>query len=174
MIKQFSLILIIVASQIIGACSGEDGDPGPQGVQGPQGAQGPEGDPGLTDKQLRFALPGILANSNVAVITQGPSNLYKFNIDNFEGVDSVIYTIWSRVPDSGNKCYIELFNVTDNIAISGSLIEATSNAAPTLYQSSNLASAFPKKEITIGLRIKGENPEQTTNATFGYLYLYRD
>ena len=82
-----------------------------------------------------------------------------------------MYVVWSSVPDSGNKCTIEMVNITDNIPISGSLIEVTSNSESVLYQSGNVIDGFPKKEITVGLRIKGHNDGQVVNATSGYLFL---
>ncbi len=127
----------------------------------------------LNDKQIRFPLPSEITYTGATTITSGQDNLYKFNIDYFIGVDSVIYTIWSSVPTAGNKCSIELFDITDNQPIAGSLIEATTNSEAVLYQSSNIKSGFPHKEITIGLRIKGGIAQQTVNATSGFLYLYR-
>jgi len=127
----------------------------------------------MVDKQIRLTLPGNLSLDGSQVITEGQSNLYKFNIDDFVGIDSVIYTIWTRVPDPGNSNSIELFNITDNIGIAGSQITATSNSIPTLYQSSNIIDGFPHKEITLGLKIKGTTPGQVVNASGGYLYLYR-
>jgi len=171
--KHFYLILIILGYQIISACSGKEGDPGPQGLSGPQGIQGIKGEGGPTDKQLRFSLPSAVVFSNTPYVSGWIDNIYKFNIDNYEGIDSVIYTIWSEVPNPGNKCTIELINITDDTVISGSLIEVMANAEMTQYQSGNLVSAFPKKEITIGIRLKGQNPDQFANAVGGYLYLYR-
>jgi hypothetical protein len=128
---------------------------------------------GMVDKQIRLTLPSDISFDGSQVITQGQNNLYKFNIDDFVGIDSVIYTIWTSVPDAGNSNSIELFNITDNIGIAGSQITATSNSTPTLYQSSNIINGFPHKEITLGLKFKGTNTGQVVNATSGYLYLYR-
>jgi len=128
---------------------------------------------GMVDKQIRLTLPGNISFDGSQVITEGQNNLYKFNIDDFAGIDSVIYTIWTSVPDAGNSNSIELFNITDNIGIADSQITATSNSTPTLYQSSNIINGFPHKEITLGLKFKGTNPGQVVNATGGYLYLYR-
>jgi hypothetical protein len=168
--------LLLSTVLLISSCSGEEGDPGPQGDSGPQGIQGPKGDQGISgdaDTQLRFRLPEEIAYSNLEKISMGPSNLYKFNIDYFAHVDSIIYTVWSSVPNAGNKCSIEIFNITDNVPIAGSLIEVTSNTGSVLYQSANIVDGFPKKEITLGIRIKGNNAGEVVNATGGYLYLYR-
>jgi hypothetical protein len=125
------------------------------------------------DKQIRLVLPGTISFNGAPVITSGQNNLFKFNIDYYPGVDSVIYTIWSSVSGAGNKCSIELFNITDNIPLPGTLIEAPTNSAPVLYQSPNIKNSFPHKEIEIGLKIKGDISGQTVNAVTGFLYLYR-
>lgn len=125
------------------------------------------------DKQIRFALPPVISFNGSQAFTDQQQNIYKFNIDYFSPVDSAIYTVWSSVTGSNNKCTIELYNFTDNVPISSSLIEATSNTAPVLYQSSDIRAGFPHKEITLGLRIKGDVNGQAVNATSGYLYLYR-
>ncbi|WP_026970238.1 DUF7151 family protein [Algoriphagus terrigena] len=128
---------------------------------------------GMFDKQIRFTLPGNVSIDGSQVISEGVNNIQKFNIDDFAGIDSVIYTIWTDVPHADNTNSIELFNITDNIEIAGSKITATSNSTRTLYQSSNIIDGFPHKEITLGLKFKGANPGQFVSATGGYLYLYR-
>lgn len=99
-------------------------------------------------------------------------NIQKFNIDYYPGVDSIFYVINSSV-QNGTSGTIELFNFTDGIPISGSLINVVSNEAGAFYQSGNIFNSFPHKEITLGLRIKNTVSGSYLNAVFGYLYLYR-
>lgn len=124
-------------------------------------------------KQIRFYLPGDITLDGSTRITDPQSHIYKFNIDHYAEIDSVIFSAWTSVPTPGNKSIIELYNVTDAIPISGSTIEGTTSAEPVLYQSDNLKDGFPRKEITLGLRLTGELSGEAVNATGAYLYIYR-
>jgi hypothetical protein len=124
------------------------------------------------DNQIRFSLPGDIVYDTMYVLTGEEGNIHKFNIDYYPDVDSVFYTFYSFVKN-GNSGTVELFNLTDNIPIAGSLINVVSNEAGGFYQSGNLTAAFPHKEITLGLRLKGSVQGSYLSAVSGYLYLYR-
>ena len=124
------------------------------------------------DRQIRFSLPGDIVYDTLYRLTDQQSNIEKFNIDYYKDVDSVFYTFYSSV-QKGNNGTVELYNITDSIPIAGSLIKVVSNEAGDFYQSGNLAAAFPHKEITVGLRLKGSVQGSYLNAVSGYLYLYR-
>ena len=109
---------------------------------------------GNGDKQVRFDFPGV-ASTGQTWITYGYMNHHKFNMDYYAGVDSVFLSVWAVVPKVGNKGTIELYNITDNTPITGSLIEVSANSTATLYQSANIKNNFPHKEITLGLRLTG-------------------
>ena len=125
------------------------------------------------DRQIRFPLSGGIVYDSLYWLSSDPDNIHKFNIDYYGGVDSVIYSFYSFV-QNGNYGTIELYNFTDSIPIEGSLINVLSNEAGAIYQSRNLAAAFPHKEITLGLRLKGSVQGNYLNAIAGYLYLYRE
>jgi hypothetical protein len=88
-------------------------------------------------------------------------------------VDSVFLSFWAHVHNAGNKGTIELYNITDSVPIAGSLIEVHANNQPMLYQSTNITKNFPRKEITLGLRLKGENDGQLIELIKPCLFLYR-
>src|SRR5688572_16310318 len=106
------------------------------------------------DHQIRFSLPGDIVYDTIYRLTGEQGNIHKFNIDYYTDVDSVFYTFYSSV-QNGNNGTVELYNFTDSIPIAGSLINVVSNEAGGFYQSGNLIAAFPHKEITLGLRLKG-------------------
>lgn len=125
------------------------------------------------DKQIRFSLPGTSTYDTAYLFTDPLVNVQKFNIDYFPGVDSVFYSINSAVGE-GNSGTIELYNFTDNEPIAGSLINISRTTDEgVFYHSRNIITAFPHKEIILGLRIKSAVPNKSMNAIFGYLYLYR-
>jgi hypothetical protein len=124
------------------------------------------------DLQIRFSLPGDIVYDTVYRLTGDQDDIHKFNIDYYTDVDSAIYTFYSSV-QNGNNGTVELYNFTDSIPIAGSLINVVSNEAGGFYQSTNLTAAFPHKEITLGLRLKGSVQGSYLNAVSGYLYLYR-
>jgi hypothetical protein len=124
------------------------------------------------DRQIRFSIPGNIVYDSVYSLTGEQDNIHKFNIDYYADVDSVIYSFYSSVQE-GNTGTVELYNFTDSIPIAGSLIQVVPNEAVGFYQSGNLKAAFPHKEITLGLRLKGSVPGNYLNAVSGNLYLYR-
>ena len=124
------------------------------------------------DHQIRFSLPGDIVYDNLYKLTDDQGNIHKFNIDYYPDVDSVFYTFYSSV-QNGNSGTIELYDFTDSVPIAGSLVNVVSGAAVSFYQSANLRAAFPHKEITLGLRLKGTAQASYLNAVSGYLYLYR-
>jgi hypothetical protein len=170
---RLKIAYLLVASVILlYGCKGKDGAPGPQGTTG---LQGPIGLPGATDKQIRMLIPTTLISFDGSqAISSSFESIQKFNIDYYPGVDSVIYTVNAAITGQDNKGYIELYNLTDNKSIDGSLITATDNQTDNyvLYQSGNLLKGLPHKEITIGIRIKGE-VSKDVRIYQCYLYLYR-
>lgn len=124
------------------------------------------------DRQVRFTLPGNIVYDSIYSLTGEQDNIHKFNIDYYDDVDSVIYSFYSSVQE-GNTGTVELYNFADSIPIAGSLMHVSRNEAIDFYQSGNLKAAFPHKEITLGLRLKGFVQGKFLNAVSGILYLYR-
>jgi hypothetical protein len=124
------------------------------------------------DRQMRFALPSASSYDTVYWLTDQQVNIQKFNIDYYAGADSIFYSFYSA-NDAGSYGTVELFNFTDSIPITGSLINVATNETIVYFQSGNLKTAFPHKEITLGLRIKASRPAAFFNAGYGILYVYR-
>ncbi len=125
------------------------------------------------DRQIKFSLPYAASYDTMYWLTDEQVNIHKFNIDFYSDVDSVIYGFYSYL-EKDNNGTIELYNFTDSIPIAGSLINVVSNENKGYYQSGNLKDAFPHKEITLGLRLKGSVTGNYLNAVSGYFYLYRE
>lgn len=125
------------------------------------------------DRQVRFSLPGNIIYDSIYSLTGEQNNIQKFNIDYYEDIDSVIYSFYSEVQE-GNNGTVELYNFTDSVPIAGSLIHVSRNEVIDFYQSGNLKAAFPHKEITLGIRLKGFVQGKFLNAVSGNLYLYRE
>lgn len=121
------------------------------------------------DKQIRFSIPGVYSMDSSYKITDPIEAIPKFNIDNYPGVDSIFYQVYIL---AGNSLQVELYDMTDSIALPGTLITATSTGQAVMYQSGNIISALPHKEINLGLRMKASSSTYTS-VLFGYLFLYR-
>jgi hypothetical protein len=68
----------------------------------------------------------------------------------------------------------KLFNVTDNVPISGSLLETNSTNDITSYIfSTDIKSNFPSKEITLGLRIRSETEGNMVSVFRANLFIYK-
>lgn len=108
------------------------------------------GSDALSDKQILFQLGGIgthNTDSNTFISLIFP----RFNINNYPGVDSIVYvaTIYGT-----NNTTIELYNVTDSTVIANTALTAgPTEMANAKYQfSGNFYTTFPKKEFALGLK----------------------
>ena len=129
-----------------------------------------------SDKQVRidFQFASILFtdSSNPGLITTIDQGIVRFNKGYYLNVDSIILVsdMWSNV--SNNKCYVELYNITDNVTVSGSLIE-TSSTLPTYISSNDFKNNLPTKEITLGLRIRSESEGKTVGVFKASIIIYK-
>jgi len=132
---------------------------------------------------LDFGYNAGTSSSDWSVAQYGAGlDLYNFNINNYPGVDSVVFIAFLGTNDGSSKCFVELFNKTDNVPINNSILESnrfvgSGSGFPTPYemkQTGNLYNALPSKEITLTFRIKSETPGVQVSTGFScYLYLYK-
>jgi len=110
--------------------------------------------------------------------------LFKFNKNDYLGVDSIVFSSNPAVQDITGYSIVSLYDFTDSVAIAGSSLTSNqyaysnNNSSPgtQFLQTGNLYNALPSKEILLGATIKGTKlPPNSSDAlaTFGYLYLYR-
>ena len=126
------------------------------GCKGNTGPTGPAGAPGGNDKEIRLSFSATQGtawsdtnwHSDAAQVA-----IYRFNKNNYVGVDSIIFVALLETADSTAPCTMRLFNLTDSAMIQGSLISSSSRSL-FLVQSSNISSSLPGKEITIVPQVK--------------------
>ena len=112
--------------------------------------------------------------------------LFKFNKNDYLGVDSIVFSANPSVEDTTNYSIVSLYDLTDNVVIAGSTLSSNqyifqnSAASPAaqFLQTGNLYNALPSKEILLGASIKGTRIATPSAgylafASFAYLYLYR-
>jgi len=112
--------------------------------------------------------------------------LFKFNKNDYLGVDSIVFSANPAVLDTTGYCIVSLYDITDSVAIAGSSLSSNqyfysnsgSYPGTKFLQTSNLYNALPSKQILLGATIKGTKfggyPYPTSaDVSFGYLYMYR-
>ncbi len=157
----------------IAGCRGPQGEMGPVGPAGPTG---PTGATGTSDKQIRFEMsPGYgVGISDTSGYMLSPSvGIIKFDIDNYVGVDTVMFVAYLKTADPSADCMLELYDATDSTFIKGGSIESNSTQG-VWVQSSNVYSNLPHKEITLTAYIKSGKNGVVVNAYPIYLFLYRN
>jgi hypothetical protein len=125
------------------------------------------------DKQIRITIGNIGTGQfdftdTIWQIKNRPDYIIPtFNIKNYYGIDSIIF-----IASISKNCVVELYNMTDNIAIDSSQIKMV-NLKNTFQSSGNLLKYFPKKSINLGFRAKKLNGEYSSIYGNMYIMLYR-
>ena len=166
MFNKLLIILVLVFLLLVISCEGPKGDTGPTGIQGQDGNN---------DKQIRIAFPSGVNTFETTWYTLEPAfDLFGFNIDNYGGVDSVILSVVTTMNNEEDTCFVQLFNLTDNLPIESSYIWSNNDESVRIM-SGNIFNELPNKEIELTIRIHGSIGEypNIVFATAPYLILYR-
>lgn len=134
------------------------------------GANGVSG--GEQDKQIALPLGGSTSASLTPGLGLDP--IIKFKKSNFGAVDSIVFIAVPFVSDPSFESVVDLFNVTDQVGITGS--EITSNQLLNVngfLQTGNLYDQFPDKEITLVTRTRSTREGAYAGCYYAYLVLYR-
>jgi hypothetical protein len=133
---------------------------------------GQNGQNGSTDKQIILPIDySANTSSTTPVIGAG---LIKFSKSNFIGVDSIILAANSYVGNVTNTAIVELYNITDNVAVShGKIISSNLYSNTGYIQTDNVYRSLPDKEIMLGISLKSGNEGMFAAAGTCYLILYR-
>lgn len=116
------------------------------------GTNGENGN-GMPDLVTRLVIPGGGGNTNSATPTYSGSLLFKFNKANY-ATDSIVFAS-DPYAGGGNLSEVELYDVTDNVVIEGSLISSGSSWENRKFVlSGNIYKKLPSKEITLGVRFR--------------------
>lgn len=168
MLKYFFILSFILFI----ACEGPTGPSGKDGINGINGINGNDGD---YDKQIRLIFNGYGTNSTYSwVLIPERGNIVKFNKSFFIGVDSIIFCATLRVQNGNGSAPAEarLFNITDNIEISNSIVSSSSSEL-TWDESANVINSLPNKEITLGIQVRMSGSYGTAEVNTPMLILYR-
>ena len=143
------------------------------GCEGPVGPQGPNGLNGSNDNQIRLQIPAAIGTSSTSGGMHGESNaLIKFNAHYYYGVDSVIFVGCLKSGNPNTNCMLDLFNLTDSVFITGSLIQSN-NTDYKWVSSGNIFNELPDKEINLVVRIRSQTAGILVQASTAYIFLYR-
>jgi hypothetical protein len=166
LIKKYFYSLVVVGFFFSG-CKGPKGDVGITGLQGETGS---------SDKQIELRFMGSVGTTDT-IWTISPYQsffLTKFDKRNYVGVDSVIFTCPLYNLDSTNIVYAELYDVTDSVSIQYSQIQH-GYTNYWLYDSNNIYTYLPSKEITLAIRIRSKKVGAYVSTGDGaYIFLFRN
>lgn len=128
------------------------------------------------DKQIRIRFGGldIATDSDEWTKTRYETlTLIKFNKNDYPGVDSIIFTPSAYSNASGINCYIQLYNLTDNVPIENSTVQ--SDVYDYIFiDSGNIYDYLPDKEIDLAIRIKSERRGTiVSTGVINYLFMFR-
>lgn len=141
-----------------------------------------------TDKQIRLPFPsGASTRSTSYVVSdhQIPQLQYlvKFNKADYANVSGIKFgaTLTAGIDpmnvgiSTTNTASVELFNVTDNVAIANSELQVTANGATkTLFvESGDLSASLPAKEIQLLIRIKTSDANHSASVGSAYVFVYK-
>lgn len=113
----------------------------------------------------------IVSSDNSGYI--GGAFIPKFNINNYHGVDSIIFGAYLDSKDESTTCLLELYDKTNSLAINGSQISSNSQEFELVTSTGNLLNEFPDQTIDLTIRIR-----TTVNGNYArchsvFLILYR-
>jgi hypothetical protein len=101
----------------------------------------------------------------------------RFGIDNFNITnylaDSATFSCYLRTDDVNVKCYVELYDVTNNKVINKTLLTSNSVTYELKTTTVNFINEFPKSAIKLGCRIRTEKEGSYVIITKPELRLYR-
>jgi hypothetical protein len=112
-----------------------------------------------TYKELRISFPGQgyqYSSTDIAGNTNQWTFIYDFNIDNYDGADSVVFASLLRSSASSSSGIAELYDITHDAPISNSQISTTEAGWTWTKSPGNLLQYIPSGPITLAIRIRPE------------------
>jgi hypothetical protein len=129
----------------------------------------------LAIKQLKIDLytgGSSQSTSNSEGQTYESKILYKnFNIKNYQGCDSIVFVASLKTYSGNNRCYLELYNLTDDTAITNSIL-STYFTNLTWIESPNLFDSFTEKDIDLTLKLRTEKQGVLVSFRYASIYIY--
>jgi hypothetical protein len=111
-------------------------------------------------KELRF---DFNMSSNASWSTTTSKIFYEFNgipdfnIDNFQGVDSIIFGAYIQSSNINTNCTLELYDFTNSSVIANSSISTNSSDYVWVTTSQNFIEQLPNEPIDLRLRMTSDN-----------------
>lgn len=133
---------------------------------------------GLSVDQVRFqliSLTGIGSFSTTGTLAPSWMYLNKFKKSDFDLMKSAILSahISTEGSNTASTCTVELFNLTDNVVISGSEV-STSSTTRVWVNSGNFLDNIPDKEIDLTIRVRTNTVGGVANCIQTYLILSKN
>jgi hypothetical protein len=125
---------------------------------------------------LNFPYSDVISTTSVNWVVPYQNNcLFDFNIGNYPGVDSVAFGAYISVLSySTNRCYVQLYDLTNNTAIANSQIITGAVDLPTWVSTTvNFKKDLPQSKIKLGISIKSKYDGLGANCINPVLFLYR-
>jgi hypothetical protein len=133
------------------------------------GTDGKNGN-GMPDLLTRIEIPAANATTSSAT-PMIIGNLFMFNKADF-ATDSIVFASDLYTGEGGNFSELELYNLTDDVVVDGSLISASSGWANRKYVvSSNVFKKLPNKQISLGVRFRSSMEGHFASASYTGVYL---
>lgn len=126
-------------------------------------------------KQLKIDLfsgggsPSTLSSDGI--IFESQIKYKDFNIGNYKNCSKIIFIASIKSSEANNDCYLELYNLTDDIEISNSLV-STNTTELEWVESDNLIGSFPNKNIDLSLKLKTQNDGIGVSLRSASIYVY--
>lgn len=131
---------------------------------------------GVINEEIRLQIAGGIGStantsSSIPVIVSGIT----FNKSNFDNVGSIFFESDPYVANTSNYALLELYNITDNVLISNTLIR-TNNTFDLKENltTDNIIDNLPENEITLGIRLSSEVDGEFSASGIPYLVIKRN
>lgn len=131
---------------------------------------------GVINEEIRLKVAdGIGSTANTSSSTPVIVSGITFNKNNFENVGSIHFEADPYVANNSNYALLELYNITDNTAISNTLIR-TNNTFDLKENitTDNVINNLPEDEIVLGIRLSSEIDGEFSASGIPYLIIRRN
>lgn len=148
MIKNLPYLLLLGSTLLFSSCKKEEVAPVKDDVIVP-----------VLDKEIRIVFPEISSTPSKEFYFQPSRDFYliKFNKANYNNLKSIIlYASFTIGQWSEDVVTLNLYNVTDNVPINNTTLEATISKGDLSYllaETGNIINDLPDKEIDLAIRL---------------------
>ncbi len=166
LMKQIPFFLAITTIVSLLGCSDYEVDPG-------FAATNPSGSPSIGDYfQLEFNGRILTDQSQWYLASNNQSYIKGFNKLNYPYAYTIMFAPVLRSISFHIYCYAELYNITDSVPISKTLVQSNSRGWMEI-RSSDILDNLPERIIILAIRLRSENDGMlVATASTSYLYIF--